>query len=298
MYILSPVFHETIWGGNKLKKYTDREYKQVGHMYVVNGHENMSNTIINGPESGKSLKQVFDKEKEQWNLAEYEEFPLTIALVDAAQNLSIQVHPDDIVAQKLEGKRIGKTESWLFLDAPLSGWIYVGCCYETVEQVAKAVREGEMENITAHLPIKEMDYVCVNAGTLHAMTAGSLVYEIEYGSDYTYRFYDYNRKDEHGQGRELHIEKALESIAPDRKAMSQNISDDCWIQEDNYEICVLNNVDQYENTGKEIECITIVDRNGSAEGFGLYGGIGILLFPGEKLDKLCVEQMIIGRLRR
>lgn len=299
MYILEPVFHDTLWGGKKLQKYTREVYNRIGHMYIINGHGSMSNIIKNGPEQGKSLMQVFSEKKDKWKLGEYEEFPLTIALVDASENLSIQVHPDDRVAEKLEGKRIGKTESWLFLNAPVSGWIYAGCCCDTAERVGQAVQDRRMEEITSHFTVDRWDYVTVQAGTLHAMTEGSLVYEIEYGSDYTYRFYDYNRVDEQGNTRELHIEKAMQAIIPGQEVKKKALSwGNDWIAEDCYEIKCLSDISHYENIGKEIECIAVIEGNGYADGCHISSGMGILLFPNEQLKQLKAKQIIVARIRR
>lgn len=299
MYILEPIFHETLWGGKKLQGYTRKDYDRIGHMYIINGHADMSNIIKNGSEHGRTLKQVFSEKKGQWNMEEYEEFPLTIALVDASRNLSIQVHPDDKVAEKLEGKRVGKTESWLFLDAPISGWIYAGCYCDTTEQVGQAVRDRRMEEITSHFSISQMDYVTVQPGTLHAMTEGSFVYEIEYGSDYTYRFYDYNRVDEQGNTRGLHIEKAMQAIIPGQEIKKRELSwGSDWIAEDCYEIKCFSDIDYYENAGKEIECIAMVNGSGYADGCHISSGMGILLFPNEKLEQLTAQQVIAARIRR
>lgn len=298
MYILEPVFHKTIWGGKELAGYVKCNINNLGHLYLVNGHRGMSNVIKNGQYKGATLQEVFDKQKNAWNLSDFEEFPLTIALVDASENLSIQVHPDDKVAEKLERKKIGKTESWLFLKAPKTGWIYSGCQCATKEQINEAITQGKMEEITSKLPIADNDYVCVEDGTLHAMTAGSVVYEIEYGSDYTYRFYDYNRKDASGQMRELHIEKAMEAIKPERVPnVRKNICCE-WISEKHYEICRKNGLVSYQNQSKEIECVSILQGTGTCQGCEITGGNSILLFPGEKLENVELDDVIIARIRR
>jgi mannose-6-phosphate isomerase class I len=290
MYILKPIPHSTLWGGDKLKKYIGNYNEKLGHLYLVNGHNGMSNTVINGIDSGRTLYETFKIRKNEWGLSEYEEFPLTIALVDASDNLSIQVHPDDVIAQKLEGHKIGKTESWLFMEAPVSGWIYDGCCLDTKEQVVNAVNEGKMEEITQRLRIIKGDYVCVEAGTLHAMTAGSLVYEIEYGSDFTYRFYDYNRCDEFGNTRELHVEKAVHAIDPNIKSKVTNVCNKEWIQEEHYEIRLVSDMENYRNVGKEIECISILNGEGKCQ--------SILLLPNEELKGINIKKAVIARIRR
>lgn len=296
MYILEPIFHETLWGGNRLNQYVKGNIKKLGHLYLVNGHKNMSNKILNGIYKGKRLSEVFDYQKKNWNLDMYKEFPLTIALVDASEHLSIQVHPDDLAAEKLEGEKIGKTESWLFLEAPLSGWIYNGCSCKTKKEIEKAVGQGKMEEITRHFPVMKSDYVCVKAGTLHAMTAGSLVYEIEYGSDFTYRFYDYGRKNEQGKQRELHIDKAIHAIKPEAASVKK-VYKGGWMSEKNYEICVVENLDCYKNSGKEIECISILDGTGSYEENFIGTGTSILLLPGEQIEGVELKYAVIARIR-
>ncbi len=297
MYILAPIPHETIWGGNKLKKYCESCMGNLGHLYMINGHDGLSNVILNGSEKGKTLQDVFLKKKSEWNMTEYEEFPLTIALVDARENLSIQVHPDDEVAEQLENRKIGKKESWLFLDAPNDGWIYAGCECKTCEQVAAKCNDNAMEAITSHFDIQKGDCVCVNAGTLHALTAGSLVYEIEYGSDFTYRFYDYDRIDEAGNKRELQVEKANIAIKPEVKPCLKKSTINQWLSETEYEIAERKEIDTYVNEGSKIECISILEAEGELESIYIKGGMSIMLFPGERISGVKIHHMIVARMR-
>lgn len=298
MYILEPVQHRTIWGGKKLRGYVCNPEDKIGHLYMVNGHEEMTNKVINGEYAKKTLREVFDIKKVEWEMGEYQEFPLTIALVDAAKNLSIQVHPDDVAAEMLEKKRIGKTESWLFFDAPSSGWIYNGCKCKTINEIKNAVEHGQMEKITGRLPIRDNTYVCVHAGTLHAMTAGSLVYEIEYGSDFTYRFYDYDRVDKEGNKRELHVNKALKSIKAGLDSKSFHISDEEWISEENYEIRVVHNISNYRNNSTVMEIISLIDGSGFCDKQNVIAGMSILLLPDEEIKNFEIKKAVIARLRK
>ena len=296
MYILQPIIHETIWGGTKLKKYADNHRGNIGHLYLINGHRDMSNYILNGDMQGKKLSEVFNIYKNKWNMGKYEEFPLTIALVDAKDDLSIQVHPDDITAEKLEHKKIGKKESWLFLDAPDSGWIYGGCKCQSTEDIKESIEHNNIQNVTAKVNIKKSDYACVEAGTLHAMTKGSLVYEIEYGSDFTYRFYDYERVDSCGNRRELHIDKALCSIKTGKRPFVKHCCPSEWISEDVYEICMLTGGHRYVNTSGGIECISVLSGLAREDGVDIKGGMGLLLLPGEEIDASALDEFIVARL--
>jgi mannose-6-phosphate isomerase len=228
---------------------------------------------------------------------EYEEFPLTIALVDASESLSIQVHPDDIVAERIEGEKIGKMESWIFLEKPNSDWIYAGCVCDSKKDLEFAVMNNRVEEMVGRLQIGQNDYVYIEAGILHAMTAGSLVYEIEYGSDYTYRFYDYNRIDEKGYMRELHIDKGMEAVKLEiQPKIYRNVGEQ-WISEEKYEIRKVEYIDRYENTSNKVECIVLLEGNGVLEGCKMSGGIGILLLPEEKLEEINIRSGIIARVR-
>lgn len=296
MYILEPIPHETIWGGKKLSSFVEGNVGQIGHLYLVNGHREMTNKIINGEFAQKTLREVFDIKKNDWHMGQYQEFPLTVALVDAAESLSIQVHPDDMMAEELENNRIGKRESWLFLNAPKSGWIYNGCECTTLNEVIRAVDCGRMEEITGRLPIENNSYVCVEAGTLHAMTAGSLVYEIEYGSDFTYRFYDYNRVDNDGNKRELQVEKALKSIKLGLKSKAFCVNNEEWIHEKNYEIRIMNNTNNYKNDSNIMEVFSVINGSGCCDSQTINAGMSILLLPGEQLNNVTIEKAVIARL--
>ena len=295
MLILNPISHETIWGGNRILHNADG--KKIGHLYMVCGHPGLSSPVMNGPDKGRLLCDLFAERKTEWGLGEFEEFPLTIAIVDASDDLSIQVHPDDRAAQELEGKRIGKKESWLFLEAPESGWIYAGCSARTKMDVEEAVKGGTMEKAVGRLPVRRGDYVCIGAGTLHAMTAGSLVYEIEYGSNYTYRFYDYNRVGADGKGRELHIGKALKSIDVRARPRKESWGNGIFT-EDVYEVrrCSVNG--PYRNSSGEIECISVLSGNAVLDGISVGYGMSLLLFPGEEIAGADFGDAVIARLRR
>ena len=298
MIILEAVIHETVWGGNRLGRLIKRDGAKTGHLYLVNGHKGLSNRALNGAYAGVTLEQIFPHEKRNWGMEAYESFPLTIALVDARENLSIQVHPDARTAERLEHERNGKTESYIFLEEPKSRWIYAGCACGSKEELEAAVENGRTEDVTAHFPVERDDYVCIEAGTLHALTAGSLVYEIEYGSDFTYRFYDYNRVDERGKTRELHISKARESIDLCRVPQKRPCTPGEWMREENYEICRMQGMRSYKNGGEQIECISILKGVGECGDIPLHPGMAVILFPGETLAGAALTDIVAARLRK
>jgi mannose-6-phosphate isomerase len=297
MYVLKPLVHETIWGGDRLKSFWHSD-KKIGHLYLVNGHKDMSNEILNGDLKGMLLIDAFHDKKEAWGMEEFDEFPLTVALVDASDDLSIQVHPDDLMAQELERIKIGKTESWIFLSPPSNGWIYGGCECKNKKEICRAIEEKRMDDVTSHLHVDCMDCVTVKAGTLHSMTAGSLVYEVEYGGNFTYRFYDFDRRDANGNMRELHIEKAVESIKPEMTPRVERVVKDKWLTESVYEIFFSSKINEYVNHSNEIEIMTILQGSAICEEIEVKSGMSVIILPGEQIVNMDVEKCIIVRLTR
>ena len=138
------------------------------------------------------------------------ELPILIKLIDAKQDLSVQVHPDDDYALKNEGQ-LGKTEMWYVLDArPRASLVYGFNRDVSKDQVRDAVADRSITSLLNHVPIKKNDLFFIEAGTVHAIGAGALIAEIQESSNVTYRLFDYNRVDKNGRQRPLHIEKALE----------------------------------------------------------------------------------------
>lgn len=285
MYILKPFVHETIWGGQRLIPYSpDKSVKRIGHLYSLYDSESGSNSIDNGAYRGVPFHTVFNQIKSRYGFGEFEYFPLVLAIVEAREHLSIQVHPDDAAASKLEGVKWGKNESWYFIDQPHEGFIYDGCNCSSVEQVKQMINAGRGGEIADKLYVNKGDYVFVPAGTLHAMTAGSFVYEIEENSEFTYRFYDYDRIDALGRTRELHLSKALASIHPELKSVTSGYSNGD-IRERLYTTGLRKDVYDYRNDSATLECLTVLDEGAEeiVDGATVRFGTTIILEPGEKL---------------
>ena len=138
------------------------------------------------------------------------ELPILIKLIDAKQDLSIQVHPDDDYAMEHENSR-GKTEMWYILAAKRNAELIYGFRQDlSREQLAKVLKEKRVEAVLNHVPVHQNDVFFVEAGTVHAIGAGVLLAEIQESSNVTYRIYDYDRTDRAGRKRALHVNRALE----------------------------------------------------------------------------------------
>ena len=292
MILLEPIYDETIWGGNRLAAGTAAASgKRVGHLYSVLDRER-SNRIQNGKYAGQTFHTYFARNKEHFGLGQYEQYPVVVALVDAADNLSIQVHPDDEMAAVLENQPHGKNESWYFIEAPLSGKIYNGCTLPDKVAVRNLVYADRTEEITDQLNVKRGDYVYVAAGTLHALTKGSLVCEIEENSSLTYRFFDYHRVDSEGNSRPLHVEKALAALKPENQSVVKSY-DTAEIAERMYTTKLLADVDHYRNESRTLESLTLLEGGLTAEGWECLAGQGILLEPGEDFSLHGCKAMIV-----
>jgi mannose-6-phosphate isomerase len=295
MLILKRIIHNTIWGGSKISQYTGVEGDSIGHLYSLYCRKGVSNEILNGKWKGQCLNNIFPLFKEDFHLSHYEYFPLTLALTEAHENLSIQVHPNDKMANELEHNARGKRESWYFIEAPLSGIIINGCTCLDEEEEQLMIQRGQFMEMADTLSVKKGDYVYVEPGTLHAITAGSLVYEIEEGSDYTYRFYDYDRVDAQGNKRELHVAKATSSLNIRLKSVVKTYKQE-EIKEMTYSTKLIKGIEQYINKSNTLECFTTVIGTLNAEGMQVPPGSTIILWPGEELNTHQIELSFVSKM--
>lgn len=283
MLILKTVVHETIWGGKKLTPLSGSTCEKIGHLYSVNCNAHETNMILNGEYQGQTLNDFFSANKSRYGLEEYEYFPLIIALVEANDNLSIQVHPDDQTASILNPQiKLGKNESWFFLEAPDSGYIYNGCRCASLEELKEMLINKKMEVATDHLMIKPHDYTYVVAGTLHALSKGSLVYEIEENAGCTYRFYDFDRVDKNGNKRPLQIPEAFYAIHLENKSEVSRY-DGGPIEERRYLTQYFQKLEKFTNQSGTLQVLTVISGEFSLDSIFVRPGMSILLEPSESI---------------
>lgn len=296
MFLLSTIADEAIWGGKKLCPYVCGDaLNRVGHLYSVRCTSEKSNIILTGPDEGDTFFSYFNKVKEVYGWNDLDPFPITIALVDATQDLSVQVHPNDICALDLEGVPKGKNESFYFLESPNNKKMVCGCACVSHEELVKNIDENHFEEILEYVDVDVGDYVHVPSGTLHSLSAGSLVYEIEENCDYTYRVYDYNRLDDYGKLRQLHIDKAKVSIDINSHGLVRNYPPSGSIIEKKYETELLLNTTYYKNEGEKLECLTIIDGEISVGDKKAFRGSTIILEAGDSL-KQYIQKAIVARI--
>ncbi len=211
LIFLKPIFHEKIWGGNRLA--TNFNYDipstKTGECWAISAHQNGDCEITTGAYKGMTLSQLWEKEREVFGNVSGEVFPLLTKILDASDDLSVQVHPDDEYGLRVEGE-LGKTECWYILDADEDATLIFGHNAQTREEFAQLIKDGEWKNLLKEIPVKKGDFFYVPTGTVHALKKGTLVLEIQQSSDTTYRLYDYDRLDDEGNLRPLHIEKSID----------------------------------------------------------------------------------------
>ncbi|WP_179865530.1 mannose-6-phosphate isomerase, class I [Bacillus sp. AFS017336] len=209
---LRPVFKERIWGGTALK--TDFNYeipnKNTGECWAISAHPHGASIIENGPFAGTALNELWTKQPELFGHPKEQVFPLLTKILDANMDLSVQVHPEDTYAKINENGDLGKTECWYILDCKEDADMIFGHNAKSKDELINQIKKGEWSHLLRRVKIKPGDFFYVPSGTIHALCEGTLVLETQQSSDTTYRVYDYDRKDQKGNVRELHLDKAID----------------------------------------------------------------------------------------
>ena len=222
LIFMEPVFKDYLWGGNRLKNelHKNSDLDITAESWEISSNKNGDCKILNEEYSGMTLSELFAKK----NLRELifgakcrdlEEFPLLIKFIDANQNLSIQVHPDDGYAKTI-GLPNGKNEMWYIMDCKENAQIIAGLKHSLSKQeLENIINNNRIKDYLNYADIKKGDSIYISAGTVHAILSGVLICEIQQNADITYRVYDWDRKDKNGNSRELHKEQAIQTIKPD-----------------------------------------------------------------------------------
>ena len=211
---LIPACKDYLWGGHRLVDEYNVDYQGdiLAEAWELSCHPDGPSIIANGKFAGKSLKEYIDLNGTDvlgTHCRRFREFPILIKFIDARDNLSIQVHPDNRYALKNEGQ-YGKTEMWYVMDAGEDAFLYYGFNKEiTQEEFARRIEQNNLLEVLNAVPVHKGDILFIESGTLHAIGKNILIAEIQQNSNVTYRVYDYGRVGKDGKQRDLHIEKAL-----------------------------------------------------------------------------------------
>ncbi len=208
--LIQPRYVERIWGGDDLAAVLGKPAPRdtpIGESWEVYDE----NAVANGSYTGKTIAELRAAlgADLMGRVPADQPFPLLTKLIDAKETLSVQVHPDDALAQQLEGQRNGKTECWYVIQAQPGAELTYGFSRDSSpDEYSELVSEGKLDGILRQLPVKAGDVIYIPGGTVHAIGGGIILYELQQTSDVTYRIYDWNRRDAQGKTRELHVEKA------------------------------------------------------------------------------------------
>lgn len=231
---LKGVFKEKIWGGSKLSSQFNYSIpsNKTGELWAISAHKNGPSTIMNGTFKGVTLDELWTRQPDLFGQPEEEVFPLLTKIIDAEDDLSVQVHPDNDYGLEKEGE-LGKTECWYILAADEGSEIVYGHHAHTTEELEELITQGEWDKLLRRIPVKAGDFFYVPSGTIHAIGSGIMILETQQSSDTTYRVYDYDRVQDDGSQRELHI---IDSLAvttvphSDPALQFQTAETDCYKQ--------------------------------------------------------------------
>lgn len=295
MYILklNPVFKDYLWGGTKLHdEYGFKsDLDKLAEGWMLSCHKDGENTIENGEFAGKTLTEVVNSNRDflGTNGKKFEYFPILIKLIDAKNDLSVQVHPNDEYAMRVEHE-YGKTECWYILDCDEGAELIYGFNREiSSEEFKERIENNTFLDTVNKVKVKKGDLFFIEAGTLHAIGKGILLAEIQQNSNTTYRVYDYGRLDANGNPRALHIDKAIDVTSCVPPARDTNPEGDLI----NYEGCstqLLTKCDlfnvqkisvstEYTDTADEKSFVSVLvtDGNGTVDGIEVKKGDSLFI---------------------
>ncbi len=213
MIRLKPVFKQMIWGGNRMRAEFgyDIPGDDTGECWAISAHKNGDCEIAEGEYAGKTLSWLWNEHRELFGNIDLPVFPLLTKIIDARENLSIQVHPDDTYAGSHENGSLGKTECWYILDCDPGTNIIIGHNASTREELADMINNGRWDELIREIPVHKGDFFQIDPGTVHAIKGGTMILETQQNSDITYRVYDYGRL-QSGKPRQLHVKQSIDVI--------------------------------------------------------------------------------------
>lgn len=292
---LIPAVKDYIWGGTRLSKefdilsFTDKQ----AEAWVLSCHDDGENIISGGAFDGRTLKDVLENEGRGYlgtNCKKFDFFPILIKLIDAKDNLSLQVHPSDEYALKYENQ-YGKTEAWYIIDCDEGAEIIYGLKEElTKEELKEAIENNTILEKVNRVKVKKGDLFFIESGTIHAICKGVLLAEVQQNSNVTYRVYDYGRL-QNGKPRELHIEKAVDVINlkaahANGKPMGEEEKFDSYSKTllSKCDLFTFSRIDVKESVkicADETSFVSLVALDGN--GVIMYGDTAITLYKGESV---------------
>lgn len=244
LLFLNPVFTHNIWGGTNLKtKFGyDVDGDDIGECWGISAHEHENCRVASGRYKGSTLADLWHEHPDLFGNYKSDRFPLLTKIIDAKDDLSIQVHPDDEYAAVHEDGSYGKMECWYILDCKEDATIVIGHNARTREELADMINNGKWSEFIREIPIKKGDFIQIDPGTVHAIKGGTMILESQQNSDITYRVYDYDRLSD-GKPRELHVKQSIDVITVPAKEAKDSIISTADMEKNT--LCQLISCDRY-----------------------------------------------------
>lgn len=284
LLFLKNISQNRIWGSKRLQEY-GAETPETGSVYSVSaikkidcGYDDYQNN-----DSGK-LYELATKDPARLGLLKGEIYPLIVDMLGADKNLSIQVHPQDSFAKRV-GYQYGKTESWFFIEAPTSGSVYGGIKKDKTQLLTHDELSTDPLKYVDTVDAKPGDYLYVPNGTVHAIRAGALVYEIQQATDITYRIYDYKRKGLNGKPRQLNVKEAFENLNPQNRVQKRNFESEKHVEEKAYILDLINvsTKKEIKNDSDIASVFTLISGNIKVYDHVVNKGNSLMLMPHETI---------------
>lgn len=280
MYILEPISKERIWGTPRLHQYRgDEEIETIGSVYSASGIPEIDCCVRN---TDCTLNALIQQDPQKFGLEPGDVYPLIISFTACDENLSIQVHPTDEYARSHENMPYGKSEAWYFLTPPTAGWIYAEQLTQDKQAINEAAKQNQYEKVLKKYPVADKDLIYIPSGTIHALTKGSLVYEIQQATDITYRFYDYDRVDKNGKKRGLHVDAALETLVSQQQVEKKTFELGETVSQREFTIEHLEVAGEINNPAPVASVLTILAGELILAENVCQAGQSLLLLPGEE----------------
>lgn len=266
---LKPVFKEMIWGGGRLKEFGYAiPSDKTGECWAISAHPNGDCVACGGRFGGMTLSELWENHNELFGDTKSDRFPLLIKIIDANDDLSIQVHPDDEYAMKNENGSFGKTECWYVLDCKEDATIVIGHNAKDKAELTDMIENRRWGEFIREVPVKKGDFFQIDPGCLHAIKGGTLILETQQNSDITYRVYDYDRLQD-GKPRQLHVQQSIDVI----KAPFENA-------EPKRSVSVEGNMKRERLVSCEYYTVEKLDISGNTELYMPYGFMNVSVIEG------------------
>ena len=304
---LTPSCKDYLWGGSRLRSDfgIKSDLNPLAEAWVLSCHPDGPSYVANGEYAGETLSEYILMEGKKvtgTHSRHYSQFPLLIKFIDAKDDLSIQVHPDDAYAKAHENGSLGKTECWFILDCKENATLVVGHNAKTKEELEQMIHEGRWKEFIREIPINPGDFIQIDPGTVHAIKGGTLLLETQQSSDITYRVYDYDRLS-NGKPRQLHIAQSIDVITVPAKSADNSVvhtekKDDaiqqliCCPYYTVYRIDVEHRVETWQD--KPFVLMSVVEGEGTLNGTHLKKGDHLILPDGYGKVELQGRMQIIA----